>query len=126
MPAVNQPQNGPIGTIAQVPIVFNNALVFGGAASQNTDILPAGGLPGLRAWFRVTGAAVAVSVQLQFANGQTIAGPNWQPLIGAFILDPTGVTPSPVNATLGSRFYRAVITAAGATTVAYRLAGTLT
>lgn len=126
MGAVNQPQSGPVGTIAQVPIVFNNALAVG-VAGANTDILQAGGLPGLRAWFRVTGLVVAtVTVTLQFANGQGIAGPNWQPLRAPFAIDPTGTIPALVSDTLGSRFYRAVIVASGNTTVSYRLVGTLT
>lgn len=122
MPAYSSPSNGPFQSIAPQPI-RSGVLTFGGAGSQSTPEVYSDGLPGLRAWFLQT-AGAAVTVQLEFADGNS--GNNvvqWRPLVAAYGI--VAVIPSLVNYSLGSRRYRATLTAAGAAVVAYRLNATL-
>lgn len=123
MPIQGGPSNHPTPSVAQLPIV-TRTLTFGGAATQFTVDLFADNLPGLSAWFLHSAGAVAVTIQLQFAWGQNAGSVNWQPLVPAYALVIN--TPSLVNYRLGSRRYRATVTATGAGTVLYRLAAALT
>lgn len=119
------PSNHPTPSVAQLPIVTRVLPVLLGA-NQTVDLF-ADNLPGLSAWFLWDfGAAALPTVQLQFAFGQNTIGNaiNWQPLVPPYALA-FGV-PSLVNFRLGSRRYRAVVTAAAAGNVSYRLAAALT
>ena len=125
MPGANNgPSNGNFGVTAIVPIVFDT-LIFAGAGTQTTRELKADGLPRLNAWFKQTAAAGlgVVTVTLQFADGNTIVGPDWQNLISPYPIA-IGVE-SLTNPLLGSRRYRASVTSDGAATVRYRLTASL-
>ena len=122
MPSYSSPSNGPFASVAPQPI-RSGVLTFGGAGSQTTLEVRADGLPGIRAWFLQSAGAV-ITVQLEFADGNS--GNNviqWRPLVAAYAIVAT--IPSLVNYSLGSRRYRATLTAAGAAVVAYRLNATL-
>lgn len=119
------PSNHPTPSVAQLPIVSRVLPVTAGT-NQTVDLF-ADNLPGLSAWFLWDfGATAAPTVQLQFAFGQNSLTNtvNWQPLVPSYALV-FGV-PSLVNFRLGSRRYRAVVTAAAAGNVSYRLAAALT
>ncbi len=126
MPAYSGPSNGPVPSVSAVPLRFET-LALANGVPQGTNPLFSDGLPGLRAWFlQTSGAGVFVSVQLQFADGNVLGGaPDWQPLVPAY-----GIVinvPSLNTFSLGSRRYRALLTATGgAANVRCRLTGALT
>lgn len=123
MPAYSSPSNAPYPSVAPQPIRFG-VLTFGGAGSQTTAIVQASGLPGIRAWFFQTAGAGAVTVQLEFADGNLANNViQWDPLVPLYgiLLN----VPSLNQFSLGSRLYRATVTSTGAATVKYRLNATL-
>lgn len=123
MPAYSSPANAPYPSVAPQPI-RSATLTFVGAATQFTAQVQASGLPGLRAWFLQTAGAGMVSVELQFADGNSANNViQWRTLLAPYVIG-VGV-PSLVQTSLGSRLYRAAVTSTGVATVIYRLNATL-
>ena len=125
MPATSQTQNGPFASVAAMPLRFET-FTFTGVGIQNSRILFADGLPGLRVWgFQGAGAAAVVTFLVQFADGNDGAGnPQWANLVPIYNLAP--FVPSLNLFSLGSRQYRLQVTATAACTVQYRIAAALT
>lgn len=124
MPNTTNPTSGPYGATAIMPVRFGQ-LTFALAGTLITPDLFADGLPGVRLYSRQLAGPAVVSVQLQFANGSDGGGNiQWLPLIPPFAI--AVAVPSVVPVTLGSRRYRVAYTSTGATTVEFRLVGTLT
>lgn len=122
MPVAGGPSNGSYPSVSAVPMRFGT-LTFAGAGTTATDAVLADGLPWLNAWFLHLNGAGAVSVVLQFANGEQGGGPNWQPLLPSYALALNVPSLTPVR--LGSRRYRALVTSTGAASVLFRLTATL-
>lgn len=123
MPVSGGPSNGSYPSVSGLPIV-SDEMVFVGAGTTATDAVHADGLPWYNAWFLQTAGAGAVSVTLQFANGEQGGGvPIWRALIPSYAL--AFNVPSLENRKLGSRLYRALVTATGAATVQFRLTASL-
>lgn len=124
MPAFSGPSNGPNAAVSAVPVEFGT-LAFLAAGTQNTNVLLNDGLVGVRVWCLQT-AGVAVTVQVQFAQGNAAGNViNWQPLIAPFNM-PAGGVPVLGAWSLGSSRYRLAVTATGVATFLYRLTGALT
>lgn len=122
MPIGGGPNNGNYAGVAQLPIVFNDSVIFGnGGGVHTSQTLKGDGLPGVNVWvFHVVGAGV-VTVTVEFANGNGAGGlPNWRAIAPAFGA-PLGVAGPPVNFRLGSRLWRLNLSSTGAAQVAYRM-----
>lgn len=124
MPTSAGPSNSPSQNVSPLP-VRSQLLTFLGAGSQSTDPVHADGLPGLRAWFLQSAGVGVVSVQLEFADGNSNNNViRWQPLVPAFGIALS--VPSLTEYSLGSRLYRVTVTSTGAATVFTRLNAALT
>lgn len=125
MPVGGGSSNGPVGTVAQLPIIFNT-IVFAGVGSQATLELATDNLPGINVWLLQTLGAGNVTAQIQFGDGivPILGGTDWQPLVAAYGL--VLLTPSLVNHRLGSNVHRVLLTSTGVATVRYRLTASLT
>ena len=129
MPIVKgAPHNGQLAVTSAVPIVSGALTFAAGGGTLATQTVKANGLPALNAWFLEAVGGGAVSVELQWADGELggLIGPVWRNLIPAYALVPG--TESLTNKQLGSRLYRANVTAGaavGGTSVRYRLTASL-
>jgi hypothetical protein len=127
MPVGGGPSNGSYPSTAAMPVVFSGTgfdLVFeGGGGTQTTDVLHSDNLPGINVWLLQTSGAGLVTATVQFADGQIIAGIDWQKLAVPFPIL-SGVE-SRTNYKLGSRLHRVSITSTGVAVVRYRLTNSL-
>lgn len=113
-----QPQGNAVSAQGDGTTIRFGTTILLAATSFTTPIVFGQALPTLTAWFLQTAGAVGGSVQLQFAHGQTGAGPDFQPLTIPIAL--VLATPSNHNTPMGAYFYRAVISAPAANGVTVR------
>ena len=112
MPIGGGSSNGPIGGVAQMPVVFNTLILVDGVAQATLEIAT-DNLPGLNVWLLQTAGAGVVTATIQFGDGiiPVFGSTDWQPLLPAYNIA-SGV-PSLVNARLGSNVHRVTLTANG-------------
>jgi len=117
MPKRQTQGSGQPNVLGGSTIRFAISAILAGAVFT-TPVVHGQGLPVLTSWFLQTAGAVGATVELQFAHGQLIAAPDWQPLITPFSLAAAVVDRRDTR--MGAYFYRAKIIAPAANGVTVR------